>query len=283
MKIFKIILNILILSFFISCTNTQKTEEKNNDSTTIEPESSNIKVLNFATFHLGFTSDARSIEFDENNKKNVDSIHQIAKMLSAFKPTVIIVETTPDYNKTLQRNYSTYIEEPSTIFEEPDEVELLAFEIGRLASVKRIYGIDHKLEYNYGIGSEIINSIDSLTHDKFQSNPFHLIPDLNMFESGLSLNEKLARINHPKLLDLLITANADILTYVGTENGFEGADEAAKYYQRNLRIYSNLNRLKLDSNDRVFILSGGSHTAFLREFMSRDEKYEMVNTFDYLK
>lgn len=90
-------------------------------------------------------------------------------------------------------------------------------------------------------------------------------------------------MNHPKLLDLLITANADILTYVGTKNGFEGADEAAKYYQRNLRIYSNLNRLKLNKNDRVFILSGGSHTAFLREFMKRDEKYEMVNTFDYLK
>ena len=104
-----------------------------------------------------------------------------------------------------------------------------------------------------------------------------------MFENGLSLNEKLLRINHPKVLDLLITANADILTYVGTENGFEGADEAAKYYQRNLRIYSNLNRLKLDNKDRVFILSGGSHTAFLREFMNRDETYEMVNTFDYLK
>ena len=41
--------------------------------------------------------------------------------------------------------------------------------------------------------------------------------------------------------------------------------------------------LKLFKNDRVFILSGGSHTAFLREFMKRDEKYEMVNTFDYLK
>ena len=73
------------------------------------------------------------------------------------------------------------------------------------------------------------------------------------------------------------------MTYVGTENGFEGADEAAKYYQRNLRIYSNLNRLLLEKDDRVFIISGGSHSAFLREFMRRDEKYEMVNTFDYLK
>lgn len=283
MKILKIALNLLILSLFFSCDEQKKTEEKIDKSVIIESKSSAIKVLNFATFHMGYTSDAKSIKFDENNRKNRDSVHQIAKVLSTFKPTVVIVETTPDYNTTLQKNYSTYLKNPNISFEEPDEVELLAFEIGRLSDVKQIYGIDHKLKYNYGIGSEIINSIDSTTHNNFQSNPFKSIPKLNPFENDLSLKEKLVRMNHPKLLDLLITANADILTYVGTENGFEGADEAAKYYQRNLRIYSNLNRLKLNKNDRVFILSGGSHTAFLREFMKRDEKYEMVNTFDYLK
>lgn len=283
MDILKTVLSILILSFLFSCDNLQNTKEKNIELTINESENSAIKVLNFATFHMGYTNDAHSMDFDETNKKNVDSIHQIAKMLAAFKPTIIIVETTPDYNKTLQKNYSAYLEKPSTVFEEPDEVELLAFEVGRLANAKRIVGIDNKLEYNYGIGSEIVNAIDSTTLNNFQSNPFKSIPNLNPFENGLSLKEKLVRINNPKLLDLLITANADILTYAGTENGFEGADEAAKYYQRNLRIYSNLNRLKLNNSDRVFILLGGSHTAFLREFMKRDEKYEMVNTFDYLK
>ncbi|MCG8326162.1 MAG: DUF5694 domain-containing protein [Chitinophagales bacterium] len=283
MKILKITLNILILSLFFSCNNPQEILKIDDESTIVETKDSVIRVLNFATFHMGYTNDAYSMEFDENNKKNVDSIHQIAKILSTFKPTVIVVETTPDYNETLQKSYSTYLKTPNVDFEEPDEIELFAFEIGRLSDVKRIYGIDHKLEYNYRIGSEIINSIDSTILNNFQANPFKSIPNLNPFENGLSLKEKLVRMNHPKLLDLLITANADILTYAGTENGFEGADEAAKYYQRNLRIYSNLNRLELNKNDRVFILSGGSHTAFLREFMKRDEKYEMVNTFDYLK
>lgn len=283
MKILKIVVPLLIVSFFISCTNTQKPEVKKSDSMSIAPESSNTKVLNFATFHMGYTSDAHTVEFDENNKKNKDSIHQIAKMLSAFKPTIIAVETIPEYNEILQKNYATYLEAPDTSFEEPIEVELLAFELGRLAGVKRIYGIDHKMEYNYAIGSEITNAIDSVTYNTFMKNPFESVPGKNIFEDGISLYEKLARMNHPKILDLLITANADMLTYVGTENGFEGADEAAKYYQRNLRIYSNLNRLKLDSTERVFIISGGSHTAFLREFMRRDAKYDMVDTFEYLK
>lgn len=74
-----------------------------------------------------------------------------------------------------------------------------------------------------------------------------------------------------------------MLTHAGTEDGFEGADEAAKYYQRNLRMYSNLNRIELDEDDRVFILMGASHTAFFRDFMSRDPKYKMVDTFKYLR
>ncbi|MEP2937553.1 MAG: DUF5694 domain-containing protein [Gilvibacter sp.] len=272
-------LSVLLL---ISCNNLPtETPDQIEDQT---PEAQDkIKVLNFATFHMGYTSDAKSIEFDEYDKKNVDTIHQIAKLLAAFKPTVILVEAVPSYNDTLQAHYARYLQEPTTLFKNPDEVELLAFEVGRLAKVERIYGIDHKLSYNYSIGFEMTNAIDSVSHNGLLSNPFKAIPELNIMQEGLSLQEKLTRMNHPKFLDLLITVNADILTYVGTEEGFEGADEAAKYYQRNLRIYSNINRLKLKKEERVFILSGGSHTAFLREFMRRDVNYEMVDTFEFLK
>ncbi len=49
-----------------------------------------------------------------------------------------------------------------------------------------------------------------------------------------------------------------------------------------MRIYSNLNRIKLTKDDRVLILMGAAHTAMLREFIKRSPKFEMVNTVDYL-
>ena len=94
----------------------------------------------------------------------------------------------------------------------------------------------------------------------------------------LALLDKLRMMNHPKFLDFLITINADILAYTGTKNGFEGADEAAKYYQRNLRIYSNLNRIPMTKEDRVFILSGGSHTAFLNEFFESKNDFPSIRS-----
>jgi len=241
-----------------------------------------VKVLNFATFHMRATSDANSVEFDENDKKNQEEAKKVAQMIAKFKPTIICVEIPPTEETDLNTEYQKYISNPNEGDSYSGEVRLIAFEVGRLAEVPQLYAIDHKMAYNYNIGGEIKNTLDSTTIKKFYSNPFKFYPTLAVNQEELSLMEKLKLGNTPECLDFLINVNADLLTYVGTENGFEGADEAAKYYHRNLRIYSNLNRIPTTKEDRIFILYGGSHTAFLNEFMKRSPKYEVVNTLDYL-
>lgn len=278
--------NVFILAFLvlsISGCDKKGTESNDKNDSDFAIESEKIKVLNFATFHMGSTSDAHSVDFDEKDKKNQDDAKKIAQMISNFKPTVICVEVSQNYGKELNEEYQKYLSNPANISSYYGEVGLVAFEVGRLNNINTLYGIDHKLEYNYNINNDLVNKIDSLTYNSFKANPFASIPELNIFEEDLSLIEKLTRMNHPKFLDFLIIANADMLAFVGSQEGFEGADEAAKYYQRNLRIYSNLNRIPMTKKDRVFILSGGSHTAFLNEFMERSPKYEVVNTTDYLK
>lgn len=281
----KRIVTILLIGFTLSC-NTNKDQLQTKSPESIESgqsQSDKIKVLNFATFHMAATTDSKTVEFDEENKKNQEDALQIAKMVSDFEPTVICVEMPPSFNDELNKEYNKYLNNPDEIVSYYGEIGLVAFQVGKINNIKRIYGIDHQLDYNYNIGSELNNSLDSMTYNEFFSDPFKTIPDLNILEEGITLKERLLRMNNPKFLHFLITYNADILTYVGTENGFEGADEAAKYYHRNLRIYSNLNRLPLNKEDRVFILTGGSHTAFLNEFLERSLKYEIVNTLDYLK
>jgi hypothetical protein len=39
----------------------------------------------------------------------------------------------------------------------------------------------------------------------------------------------------------------------------------------------------MKETDRVFILMGAAHTAFLRENLKRSPKFELVNTLVYLK
>jgi len=284
MTYFKLSITTILFSFFLltSFLSYSQTGTTNSLDPILE-KGDKIPVLNFGTFHMGLTNDENKTEFDEHDRENQKKVHEVAEMLASFKPTVILVERIPESNDALQSEYKEYLRNPNMFFKQPSEIELLAYELGRICNTKRIYGIDHKMSYNYKIGSEIENHIDSNMHDKFYENPTPFFPILKVNRDSLNLLEKLKQANIDTFLDFLITVNADILTHVGSEKGFEGADEAAKYYQRNLRMYSNLNRIELNKDDRVFILMGASHTAFFRDFMSRSPKYHMVKTSEYLK
>lgn len=72
-------------------------------------------------------------------------------------------------------------------------------------------------------------------------------------------------------MESLININADLLTYISSKGNAEGADEAAKFYHRNLVMFSNLNQIPVDKNDRIFILMGAGHTAFLWIFEKEPE------------
>ena len=277
---------LIIISLLTSCEQEKKQETsayQDNNIELKEKKDSKIEILNFGTFHFGFTPDATTIEFDENDKKNQKEIHEIAQKLSEFKPTVILVETVPEFDNELKKEYESYLINQSMTFKNPTEIELLAYEVGRLSGTKRIYGIDHKMGYNYRIGHEIKNSVDTLWYNRFYKNPYKFYPKIDFNGDSLNLLDKLKLKNHKRYLDFSKAINADMLTHAGTEKGFEGADEATKFYQRNLRMYTNLNRIQLNKNDRVFILMGSAHTAFFRDFFSRSPKYKMVNTFDYLE
>ena len=285
MKKFQLIVLILISTYSFSQKKQQNSAitKKGTVENTSNIELEKIPILNFGTFHMGETRDLNKTEFDENDKKNQIAVKEIAAKLALFRPTVIIVEMPPSNDKKLQAAYSDFIINPKMIFKDPSEIELLAYEIGRISETKRIYGIDNKMGYNYLIGDKIVNAVDSVWYKKYYKNPLKFYPKVNINQDNLSLLDKLKLTNHDEYLDFLIAVNADMLSTAGTVDGFEGADEAAKYYQRNLRMYSNLNRLNLTKNDRVFIIMGASHTAFFRDFISRSPKYKMVNTFDYLK
>ncbi|MBU2921312.1 hypothetical protein KO504_08165 [Winogradskyella psychrotolerans] len=282
---------LLLCLLFLSCNTKNESQELKNKSLT-EQKSDKIKVLNFGTFHFGYTPDANKTEFDEHSDDAQKEIREISKMLAEFKPTIICIENLPKFNDEINKAYQEFLNTPSTLNTNYGESSMIGFDVGRLSNVKKIYGIDNHMGYNYSVGDFIENSpdhenaIDSKTYLQFTNEPFKEYPEMAKREANydkLSLLEKLKLINEPLHLDYSINTNADKLLYVGIDDGFEGADNAAIFYHRNMKIYSNLNRIPMTKKDRVFIIMGAAHTAFLREFMRRSPKFEMVNTLEYLK
>ncbi|MDR2229993.1 MAG: DUF5694 domain-containing protein [Flavobacteriaceae bacterium] len=240
-----------------------------------------VKVLNFATFHMVYTPDKHKVEFDQNDEKSKSETYEVAKMLAQFKPTIICVEIVPERNEELNNDYSSFLKDKAYKTKIGGEVALIAYEVGKISGVKKIYGIDEQATaaYNYNIGNELKNQVDSLTSKNYVKG---LYKEFAAMEK-LSTLDKLKTFNSKESLEKFININADILIYNSTKGNFEGADEASKFYRRNLRIFSNLNQIPVTKDDRIFIIMGATHTAFLSEFMKRSPKYELVNTADYLK
>ncbi|WP_196597973.1 DUF5694 domain-containing protein [Kangiella spongicola] len=255
-------------------------------------EHNKIPVLNVGTFHFGYTPDAHSTEFDEESETSKKQAREVAKLLAQFKPTIIVVEKLPKYDDELNQAYQEYLKNPAELITKDGEISMIAFEVGRLSNVEKLYGIDNHMGYNYSVGDyiertpELTNSIDPHTYLQITNDPYRDHPEIAEREkqfNQMSLLEKLKLFNEPAQMDYSINTNADKLLYVGIDDGFEGADNAAIFYQRNMRIYSNLNRIPMTKDDRVFILMGRAHTAFLREFIKRSPKFEMVDTLKYLE
>ena len=81
-------------------------------------------------------------------------ITEVNQLIAKFKPTIILVEDEPKDQEELVSNYQMYLKNQSakTTYD-GNEIKLMGFEIGRIAGVKRIYGIDHRMGYNYNQGA----------------------------------------------------------------------------------------------------------------------------------
>ena len=274
MKRYLILLWILAFQLHAYAQTIYKFQTKFNDA---------IPVLNIGTFHMGLTTDANSLNFDEHNQNNINQIHAIARQIATFKPTIILIERDPSTNQQTQKQYLEYLNNPAIKFEKPSEIELLAFEVGRLSMVSKIYGIDYEQSYFYQLNSVLKIPQDIETFSKYAKLTTQNAIANNLNPEKMSVKELLRLNNQPEYLDYLINVNADLLMNISV-NGYPlGTEQASKFYNRNLMIFSNLNNIALQKDDRIFILMGATHTAFFKDFLRRSPKFIEVNSLDYLK
>jgi len=261
---------ILFLTLSINCFPQTKNTHK-------------VPVLNIGVFHMGNTGDAHTTDYDEKSSKATKQIKEVVNAIALFKPTIILVEEVPKLQSKLERNYNAYLKDSKADigYYGKTEIGLLSFAIGKLANTQQIYAIDHKLSYNYNIKEKIKDTENKQQFIALQQQFFNSFFKLAN-QKEVNLKEHLLAYNSKEGYDILISANADLLTYAKTENNFEGADEAAKYYQRNLRMFSNINNIKTTKDDRILIISGGSHAAFFNMFMQRSKTYKIVPVTKYL-
>ena len=257
--------------------NTKIKNEKENSKNKQNSESEingKIRVLNFGTAHLSQTSDANSSLIDLNDPNEKADLKKLVKKIVEFKPTIICLELEPKNNDYIASTYSEYVKDQTKRLNYSDELNSIGLEVARLSGTNRIYGIDSQTGFNYPSLVEIANKkvADSLYISQVMNN-YKRVNALKFREQFRTINTREYKMETFDLYNFLATQH--------TTGNQEGVDEITKFYQRNLKMFSNFNDIEMTENDRVFILLGATHTAYFDIFLENSPKFQLENPNEY--
>jgi hypothetical protein len=240
------------------------------------------QVLVVGTYHMSNPGlDAVNLAADDVlAAKRQGEIEQLAARLAAFRPTKVAVEIPYGRDSVSNSLYQRYLAGTHTL--DRTEMQQLGFRVAKAAGLPRIYGVDYDLDVN--LASVMVWA---LTHGQ---------PELASAAQSLSarlLAEADSMMKHAtvgEIVTALNSARADsahgiylAALRVGADTSYPGATAAARWYERNLKIASNILRVIDAPTDRVLVIIGAAHGPVLRELLERVPGVRLVPTAAVLR
>jgi hypothetical protein len=203
---------------------------------------------------------------------------QLIEVLKRFNPTKIAVEADlfgPDNPTTKERpnQYADYLAGKHELSR--DEVEQIGFRLARELGHKTIYPVNADYDFPY---QRLV--------DYAKANGRSKELDEIMGGFGEQVKAQGEYLASHTVLETLLYMNSDEktaqdtslyyrLAHFGEPGDFAGADLLSDWFRRNLRIYSNVVRLVNSPDERVLVIYGAGHLAWLRRDLSSDPTLQL--------
>ena len=284
-----------ILSIFYSCK-TDQTEDKplptNNENNTTEL--SQTKVLTLGSFHFNFPNldiekTGKDDQIDVLDSKYQKEIELIVDRLAEFNPTKIVIERQPKYQKTYDSLYTSYLNGEHKLTR--SEEQQIGFRLAKQMGLKKLYCTD-AWGNDYEDVKKITDGNDSIAKEKFMDF-FYSNPDSTL----VSFRDEVDLFKTDGILAQLIKSNSreyvrkglgdyliGIFKYETKEYQQLGPDYVTSWwFNRNLRIFRNIQRIDAKPEDRILVIYGSGHMNLLNIFFDSSPEYELLKVNDYLE
>ncbi len=252
------------------------------------------KVLLVGSWHFDYPGlDAHLT--DDKHKINIYSerrqqeINELLNYLALFKPTMILVESGP-ITGYLKYNFNEWKAGRENLM--ANERSQIGMRLVERFNLDTIYGVDDWpliMELHYDSLLTNIPYLDSI----YQRHYFGGSDDINqryaefykyqeLFQLENTLLESFRYLNSDKVLNRYFGSYIAGGQFVSDEK--EGPDALSMYwYNRNLRIFRNIQRIETNENDRILVLFGAGHIAILKWLFECSPEYDLVkfNTLDF--
>ena len=246
------------------------------------------KILLVGTFHFEYyNADAykvdKSKQLDILSAQKQKELHELLDYIARFKPNKICIEA--PVNKSPMAQYHIYQARKKELGK--NEIEQIAFRLLDKFKLDTLYSIDAA-----SLAQDLSASKDSTVFqpyfDKifenysFKSNEHYTA----LFKQETELSLQLSLLDYFFYLNSAKHLQRDFGSYLlgDFKNGnYEGADALASYwYDRNLRIFRNIQRITNSPKDRILVLFGSGHIAILDQLLQCSPEYDYIK-FDELK
>jgi hypothetical protein len=74
-----------------------------------------------------------------------------------------------------------------------------------------------------------------------------------------------------------------MMSRVGKDKEYPGVDLLADWYERNLKIFSNITRITESQDDRILVIIGGNHVKLLQQFIEDSGEYNLERAVRYFQ
>ena len=241
-------------------------------------EPSEVMVLGVYHFSNPGLDVVKSEVADVLSTEKQAEILEVIEELARFRPTLIAVEQRPASSGRLDSLFQAYVEDRHALSR--DETEQLGFRLAARSGLSGVHPIDHPGDFPFGELMSYAQDHDPAFVDFVESERARMEEDNDRRQRELTVGQILRLDNEPETLAL---NHALYLKFarVGAGDTYVGAHLLSKWYERNIHIFTNIQRLA-GPGDRVLVIIGAGHAPILRELISADPSMRLVDTLEYL-
>lgn len=282
----KILLLFFLLNPFISLSQIPKETEED----LMQTEILILGTLHFNQFH-NINNDATNFSSRRRKKEFIDVIDK----LNSFKPDAVFVEREPNKQTELDSLFTLKKFEASKLSDGMSEVYQIGFKLAKANKLQTVYGVD----YYESISQDLFETGKNIEKFKNALNAFQNKGrgiTKQFLNGNMSINDFLIELNRKENVQmshrLLFNTPAYVTEgtfknedkYSNVDNDYIGAEYISLFYERNLKIYSNiLNNTEKIKAIRVILIIGQVHVGVLQEIIGNNPFFKVIDANEYLE
>jgi len=252
-------------------------------------------VLLLGTFHFddpGLDSYQPETSWDPNSVEHQKQIDEVVQLFGRFRPTRIAVEWKSTHQEELDATYHAWLDGEAQLG--ASEVQQLGFRLARRFAHPTIYAVDvagrsclpdmTEEEYERQVSEAMAEADPALVQRQLnleaRYNAAYQFYD--SLKVAVPLREYLLRTNDPEVVASWHGHYLIGTFYLGVGADYLGPDMRTEWYNRNLRILRNLQRISSKPGERILLIIGSGHLPILRHAVIASPEYKLVEVREYL-